>query len=570
MNQALTSFRTTLVLATFLAASGCSSSSNESGSPVGGAGPTGGATGNVGGNGQGGGSLSGSGGAPTNGGSNPSNGGAPGSGGAADLGGAGNGGSPSSTGGAAVNGGGTSVGGANVTVGGTATGGTDAGGFSTGGAKATGGTGKGGASTGGAPTGGANAVGGATTGGTVSAGGTPATGGKATGGAPATAGTSSTARAPATGCATGDAVMTKSGSTWTVTNGGTQRYSGTDTQAALTAAYNSLTSGRTTKQTVVVQGDGDIPASAQVAMPSYTIVDWCSGTLNISGSSSGDMSPFYARSKTDVEIANLKMTGSPGYGIFFRGTNNMILGNITLNLSGGSPGIGIRIDTSGNAATDTTFVTNLTINNVTGSGMTSHIVETYGVDGIKIGTITGSDVGQCGLLLNRSINAEVDLVTCNNCAYSGTKGYAAFRVANNNGMIGSSYPVGNIHVKKVYARSGGRGIFSVSACGGLTIDSIDLASTGNTPILLQNTYNTTIAAVSGTIVGGESRVSNDTANTDPTDGRTPMVSTRNVTISNITLSDGASLVEDWCDFNSQGDVGNRAINVTGGTVDMCY
>ena len=109
------------------------------------------------------------------------------------------------------------------------------------------------------------------------------------------------------------------------------------------------------------------------------------------------------------------------------------------------------------------------------------------------------------------------MVTCNNCA-TGT-GYAAFRVANSVGKVGSDFPAGNVHVGKVVARGGGRGIFSVSGCGGLTIDQIDIADTGNTSILLQNTYNTTIAATSGTVVGGIVQLTNDTDNTN--DGTYP-------------------------------------------------
>lgn len=373
-------------------------------------------------------------------------------------------------------------------------------------------------------------------------------------------GTSSNSKYPCDGTTTGyDATMIKSGATWTVSRNGNQAYSGTDTVAAMNAAYGSLSAGRTTKQSILVQGDGEVPATAQVTMPSYTVVNWC-GTLHVSGTASGDRSPFYARNKTDVEIANLKMTGSPSYGIFFRGTNNMILGNIDLQLSGGSPGIGIRVDTSGSAGSDTTFVKNLTIDRVTGGGMSSQLVETYGVDGIKIGTIEGEGVGECGLLFNRSINAEVDLVSCTDCA-TGT-GYAAFRVANSVGKIGNEWPAGNIHVKKVYARGGGRGIFSVSGCGGLTIDSIDIANTGNTSILLQNTYNTTIAAVSGTVVGGLVQISNDTANTP---GR--YAPSSNVAIKNLVLSGGASVRQDWC--TQYGANGCTATNVTGGTVSMC-
>jgi hypothetical protein len=170
-------------------------------------------------------------------------------------------------------------------------------------------------------------------------------------------------------------------------------------------------------------------------------------------------------------------------------------------------------------------------------------------------------VGDCGLLLNRSINSSVDEVTCTVCG-KGT-GYAAFRVANSAGKIGSDFPAGNIHVKKVYARGGGRGIFSVSGCGGLTIDSIDIANTGNTSILLQNTYNTTIAAVSGTVSGGLVQISNDTTNTN--NGKFPP--SKNVAIKNLTLTGGASVRQDWC--SQYGANGCTATNITGGTVSMC-
>jgi hypothetical protein len=354
--------------------------------------------------------------------------------------------------------------------------------------------------------------------------------------------------------------MTKSGSTWTVVNGASQKYSGTDMQAALTAAYNSLTSGRTTKQSILVQGDGDISADSQLAIPSYTILNVC-GTINVTGTTTGsDRSPLYARGKTDIDIPNLKMTGSPQYGVFLRGTNNMHLGQIDLRLTS-TAGIGIRVDSSGSSATETTFNTNLTIDYVYGSGMGSHIVETYGIDGIKIGTVEGSEVGECGLLFNRSINAEVSLVTCNNCG-TGT-GYAAFRVANSVGKINGAFPAGNIHVAKVYARGGGRGIFSVSGCGGLTIDEIDVASTGNNPILLQNTYNTTIAAVSGTVSGGLVLLSNDTTNTN--NGTYPP--SENVALKNLVLSNGATVRQDWC--TQYGANGCTATNITGGTVSMC-
>jgi hypothetical protein len=366
---------------------------------------------------------------------------------------------------------------------------------------------------------------------------------------------------PCDGTTTGyDVVMTKAGSTWTVVAGGNEEYSGSDMEDALVAAFGSLSSGRTTKESILVQGDGDISASSQLAIPSYTILNVC-GTLNVSGTPSGsDRSPMYARGRTDIDIPNLKMTGSPQYGMFFRESDNIHLGQIDLRLTSAA-GIGIRVDSGPSAGSETTFNSNLTIDYVYGSGMGSHIVETYGIDGIQIGTVEGSEVGECGLLLNRSINAEVGLVTCENCA-TGT-GYAAFRVANDVGKIGNEYPEGNVHVGKVIARGGGRGIFSVSGCGGVTIDEIDIADTGNTSILLQNTYNTTIAAVSGTVNGGLVQISNDTENTES--GRYPP--SENVHIQNLTLTGGASVRQDWC--AEYGANGCTATNVTGGDVSMC-
>jgi hypothetical protein len=433
------------------------------------------------------------------------------------------------------------------------------------GAGSGGGTNSGGSATAGNSNSGGNATGGSAgaTGGASGSGsgGTSSQGGSnATGGMSGMGGSGSAAEYPCDGSSDGyDAVMTKSGSTWTVVNG-SERYSGPDMQAALVAAYNSLGSGRSAKQSILVQGDGDIPASAQVGIPSFTLLNVC-GTLNVSGSPSGsDRSPLYARGKTDIEIPNLKMTGSPQYGIFIRESNNVHLGHVELRLTA-SAGIGIRADSGGSASTMTTFAKNFSIDYVYGSGMGSHIVETYGVDGVKIGTVEGEDVGESGLLLNRSINAEIGLVNCTDCA-TGT-GYAAFRVANDVGKVGDAYPTGNIHVGKVVARGGGRGIFSVSGCGGLVIDEIDIADTGSTSILLQNTYNSTIAAVSGTVVGGVVQISNDTDNTES--GR--YAPSEDVTISNLVLSGGASVRQDWC--SQYGANGCTATNVTGGNVSMC-
>ena len=167
---------------------------------------------------------------------------------------------------------------------------------------------------------------------------------------------------------------------------------------------------------------------------------------------------------------------------------------------------------------------NIRIDNVYVQGTSAQGVETYGVDDITIGTVVARDVGECGLLLNDTTNAEVGMVDAEN-AGAGT-GYAAFRMANRNGRISNAYPT-NIHVGQVIARGGGRGIFCVSESGGAVIDRVDIANTGNNAILLENCYNVNIAAVSGTVTGGgEVRIA----------ARTEFANSSDITFQNLTVT----------------------------------
>jgi hypothetical protein len=306
----------------------------------------------------------------------------------------------------------------------------------------------------------------------------------------------SAAPAPGTaadcGAGTWHAEAYVNGGTWTARRAGTTVYTGTDMRAAVQAAVNSLTAGRTSKERVVVWQGGTISAGSRISLPSYTVLDVC-GTINVTGSGSGDQAPVYSRGTRDVEVQHLNLTGAPLYGIFMRNVNNVILGQIDMRLSGG---LGIRIDNRGDTSVRSR---NIRIDNVYVSGSGTHGVETYGVDGLTIGTVTARNTRDSGLLLNDTINATVGTVDAEN-AGTGT-GYAAFRVANRNGRVGSSYPT-NVRVGLVKARGGGRGIFCVSESGGLVVDRVDIANTGNNAILIENCYNVTIAGQSGTVSGG--------------------------------------------------------------------
>ncbi|WP_246277719.1 hypothetical protein [Phytohabitans rumicis] len=330
--------------------------------------------------------------------------------------------------------------------------------------------------------------------------------------------TAPSALAAACGDGSFNAEAVLSGSTWTSRNGTRTLYTGSDMRAAVQAALDSLTAGRTSKQSVVVRGSGTMSAGSRISVPSYTILDVC-GAITVSGSGSGDQAPIYSRGTRDIEVRYLQVRGAPLYGIFMRNVNNLVLGQIDMRLSGG---LAVRIDNHGGDRA--VKVRNIRIDNVYIQGATNQGVETYGVDGLTVGTVTTRNVGYSGLLLNDTINATIGTVDAENTG-TGT-GYAAFRMANRNGRIGSSYPT-NIRVGNVIARGGGRGIFCVSESGGAVIDRVTIANTGNNSVLVENCYNVTIASQSGTVTGGgEMRIA----------ARTEFPPSSNITFQNLTVS----------------------------------
>ncbi|WP_107727704.1 hypothetical protein [Desmospora activa] len=313
-----------------------------------------------------------------------------------------------------------------------------------------------------------------------------------------------------------NAEVTNSGSTWTARNGSRTVYSGSDMVAAVQAAIDSLSSGRTSKEWVLVRGDGSMSANSRISLRSYTGIDVC-GTIHVSGSGSGDNAPIYARGVRDIEVRYLNITGGPLYGIFMRNVENVVLGDIGIRVSSG---LGVRIDNHGDRSVRSR---NIHIDQVYVSGTGSHGVETYGVDGLTINRVTARNTGGSGLLLNDTINATVDRIDADG-AGTGT-GYAALRFANRNGRVGDSYPT-NIRIGSVKAVGGGRGIFCVSESGGVEINQVDIQRTGGNAILIENCYNVNIARQSGTVDGGgEIRIA----------ARDEFPPSRDITLQNLTV-----------------------------------
>ncbi|KAL8341185.1 hypothetical protein RB601_005755 [Gaeumannomyces tritici] len=275
--------------------------------------------------------------------------------------------------------------------------------------------------------------------------------------------------------------VTGSGSSFTATRGSSTVYQGGDYRAAIQAALDSVSAG----QRVAVMASGSIGAGT-ISIPGGRILEGC-GTINaVSRSGRGAIE---ATDVQGVQIPYLTMTGNPYFGLRFSGTRDLTLGAITMNLSGG---LGIRFDR------DRAPNYNVKMGVITVTGAGSHAVETWNIDGLTIDRVIARNVGESGLLLQKTTNARVGLVDGNNVG-AGT-GYATLRFANNNGQNPNGNYNTNVYVDRVVSRGGGRGIFCVSQSGGAVITSVDLANNGNNAVLIENCYNLSIRG--GTVNGG--------------------------------------------------------------------
>jgi hypothetical protein len=276
------------------------------------------------------------------------------------------------------------------------------------------------------------------------------------------------------------AEVTVSNGTWRAVNSGTTVYTGSDMFAAVNAAIASLPSGRTSKGTVSIKNSGSSGPSGgsikAINIQSYTILNFNGTQINCN---SGDLLivPVQGDRKSNIEILNLRVNGNPRYGIWLKGCSNINIQGVSMTLTAG---LGIRVDHSTGATRNLT----LGATTINGSTATTHAVETYGLDGFNIGNITANTSGGCGVLLNQSRNGSVGTVNGYRCNKGG--GYAAFRVANNNGP--------NVTCTKVYARECGRGFFSVTGSNGTTVNTVDIANGTSHGIFLEDASNTRVNA----------------------------------------------------------------------------
>lgn len=278
-----------------------------------------------------------------------------------------------------------------------------------------------------------------------------------------------------------EADVWKDGDSWYAANNGNTVYGGDAMLDAMQAAVDSLTGGRTAKETVVVwdsgtvgphEWDGDLKA---VDVPSYTVLD-VRGTIDVQDTGDELVVPVRAQNAESIEIPRLSVTGNPRYGLWIQSCSTVTLGTIDMDLQAAEDvGLGIRIDDSEGTRSKNVSLEYARVENTPPS---AHGVETYSVDGFQAGEVHTRDTGGCGLLLNDTTDATVDLVDAVRADEGG--GYAGVRFANGCGP--------NITVNEVNAVRCGRGIFAVSGSEGIDVFDVHVENCGS-GALIQDTRN---------------------------------------------------------------------------------
>ena len=244
--------------------------------------------------------------------------------------------------------------------------------------------------------------------------------------------------------ATGEVFL--SGSTWTGRVDGVTKYTGASMSAAANACVANMSSG-----TIAIKNSGD--KSGTITIKSNITIDGTGRTI----SGGGTTGIVKAQNASNVGGRNIAMNSTDWFGMYFRTCNGQ---NVTG--TGGKANLGFRIDNcSGGAGY------NLTLGSPTGSGGGAHFVETYGINGVTWGTVTASNWGNCGVLLNKTTSASGSAVNGSNCG-NGT-GYAAFRTANDN--------LGPTTLGTVNATNGcGRGFYSTTNSQNTTISTVNASN----------------------------------------------------------------------------------------------
>ena len=243
------------------------------------------------------------------------------------------------------------------------------------------------------------------------------------------------------------------------------------TSSLATAINNCIGTGN--REVHVISG-GSI--SAQINLqPGLTL--YCHNvTLNKTHTGNG----FFRDGSGGIKIYDLILNQTSGMGIRTSRASDIYIQNV--RIYGG--GIGIRIDSHPSRPyEDGRWVYRVHIQDCRFENGSSHGLETYGVDGFKGYGLVARNMGECGVLLNKTINGTLGTVNAYRCCYGG--GYAGLRLANN---------CNNVTTDMLYADQCGRGYFVLTGSNNNTLKNCRITNGTGIGIWLENVVNAKVLA----------------------------------------------------------------------------
>ncbi len=189
---------------------------------------------------------------------------------------------------------------------------------------------------------------------------------------------------------------------------------------------------------------------------------------------------FFRDGAGPIKIYDMTLNNNSNMGIRTSRASDIYIQNV--KIYGGS--IGIRIDSHPSRPyEDGRWVYNVHVQDCRFENGSSHGVETYGVDNFKAYGIVARNMGECGVLLNKTINGTIGTVDAYRCSYGG--GYAGLRFANTCSQVTAD---------KLIARECGRGYFVLTGSNNCHLNNAQITDCTNIGIWLENVTNCSVKA----------------------------------------------------------------------------
>ena len=189
---------------------------------------------------------------------------------------------------------------------------------------------------------------------------------------------------------------------------------------------------------------------------------------------------FFRDGSGGIKIYDMILNNNSNMGIRTSRASDILIQNV--RIYGGS--ISIRIDSHPSRPYEEgRWVYRVHIQDCRFENGSSHGLETYGVDGFKGYGLVARNMGECGVLLNKTINGALGTVNAYRCNNGG--GYAGLRLANT---------CSNVTTNMLYADQCGRGYFVLTGTNNCHLNDCRITNGTGIGVWLENVVNCSVKA----------------------------------------------------------------------------